>query len=82
MSSLRSDLTPLRLVWLGLAIAGAVLAGFQAHWGSATANDTLWAFRASFIVMGLLTLAATVLFMQLPEKEQSAGQASGPESHN
>ncbi len=25
MSSLRSDLTPLRLVWLGLALVGAVL---------------------------------------------------------
>ena len=67
---------------MGVAIAGAVLAGFQTHLGSATANDTLWAFRATFIVMGLLTLAATVLFMQLPEKEQTAGQASGPESHN
>ena len=67
---------------MGVAIAGAVLAGFQTHLGSATASDTLWAFRATFIVMGLLTLAATVLFMQLPEKEQTAGQASGPESHN
>ncbi|MBF5007414.1 multidrug transporter subunit MdtD [Diaphorobacter caeni] len=67
---------------MGVAIAGAVLAGFQAHLGSAAAGDTLWAFRGTFIVMGLLTLAATVLFMQLPDKEQPNSQPSGPESHN
>lgn len=65
---------------MGVAIAGAVLAGFQNHLGSATANDTLWAFRGSFIVMGLLTLAATVLFMQLPNSEQPAPHSAGPES--
>ncbi|MPN03167.1 putative transport protein HsrA [bioreactor metagenome] len=67
---------------MGVAAAGAVLSGFQAHFGSATANDTLWAFRGTFIVMGLLTLAATVLFMQLPASEQPTPHAAGPEEHN
>ncbi len=67
---------------MGVAVAGAVLAGLQAHFGSATPGDTLWAFRGTFIVMGLLTLAATVLFMQLPAKEQPNPHPAGPESHN
>lgn len=68
---------------MGVAAAGAVLAGFQAHLAAATAGETLWAFRGTFIVMGLLTLAATVLFAQLPESETpTAGHKPGPEEQS
>ncbi|WP_313296162.1 multidrug transporter subunit MdtD [Diaphorobacter sp.] len=68
---------------MGVAAAGAVLAGFQAHLTATTAGETLWAFRGTFIVMGLLTLAATVLFAQLPESETpTAGHKPGPEEQN
>ena len=67
---------------IGVAAAGAVLAAFQAYFGSATAGDTLWAFRMTFIVIGLLTLAATMVFLQLPEREAPNSGASGPEQHN
>jgi len=66
---------------MGVAAAGAVLAAFQAHFGTATAGDTLWAFRGTFIMMGLLTLAATLLFTQLPRQEQAGGSTAGPEQH-
>ena len=67
---------------MGVAAAGAVLTAFQAYFGTSTSGETLWAFRWTFVVMGLLTLAATVLFMQLPPREQPVEHSSGPEAHN
>ena len=54
---------------MGVAAAGAVLASFQGYFGAADAQDTLHAFRATFACMGVLTLAATALFLQLPPHE-------------
>ena len=67
---------------MGVAAAGAVLAAFQANFDAASPGATLWAFRATFIVMGLLTLAATLLFMQLPTRELPRMSTAGPEQHN
>jgi len=52
---------------LGVAAAGALLAGMQAQFGHEATRGTLWAFRATFVCMGAITLAATALFMQLPQ---------------
>ncbi|XAH22834.1 multidrug transporter subunit MdtD [Xylophilus sp. GW821-FHT01B05] len=56
---------------LGVAAAGAVLAGFGSYFGAdATGGHTLPAFRATFATMGLMTLAASAIFWQLtPDPE-------------
>lgn len=53
---------------MGVAAAGALLAGMQGQFGHEATRGALWAFRATFACMGLLTLAATALFVQLPER--------------
>lgn len=52
---------------MGVAAAGAVLSSFEGYFGPA--QQALNAFRATFVCMGLLTLAATALFLQLPAHE-------------
>ncbi|MBS0506577.1 MAG: multidrug transporter subunit MdtD [Proteobacteria bacterium] len=54
---------------MGVAAAGALLASFGDYFGQAGSQHTLSAFRATFACMGLLTLAATALFLQLPARE-------------
>ena len=54
---------------MGVAAAGALLASFGGYFGSAGVQHTLNAFRATFACMGLLTLAATALFLQLPARK-------------
>ena len=56
---------------MGVAVAGAVLAGFAALLGpggnaSATHLDTLASFHATFVTMGFITLASAAIFWQLP----------------
>ena len=46
---------------MGVACAGAVLAGFTQHYGS----GTLDAFHATFATMGLITMASAWIFWQL-----------------
>ncbi|MCD2512811.1 multidrug transporter subunit MdtD [Comamonas endophytica] len=50
---------------LGVAIAGAVLAGFHALWGQARPEAVLHAFQATFACMGLLTLFSATIFSRL-----------------
>lgn len=50
---------------LGVAIAGAVLAGFHALWGQARPEAVLHAFQATFACMGLLTLFSASIFSRL-----------------
>ena len=50
---------------LGVAIAGAVLAGFHALWGQARPEAVLDAFQATFACMGLLTLCSALIFARL-----------------
>ncbi|WP_312758937.1 multidrug transporter subunit MdtD [Pulveribacter sp.] len=61
---------------MGVALAGAVLASMQAHFGDGA--GTLNAFRVTFACMGLLTLAATALFFQLPPHEPPRPHPLGP----
>ena len=50
---------------MGVAAAGAVLAGFTGYFGTAQAAQTLNAFHATFATMGLITLASAWIFWQL-----------------
>jgi len=56
---------------MGVAVAGAVLAGFSALLGpggpaSPAHLDTLASFHATFVTMGFITLASAAIFWQLP----------------
>lgn len=62
---------------MGVAAAGAVLASFEGYFDPA--QHALNAFRATFACMGLLTLAATALFLQLPARELPQVRPQGPE---
>ncbi|MBS0611120.1 MAG: multidrug transporter subunit MdtD [Comamonadaceae bacterium] len=62
---------------MGVAAAGAVLASFEGFFGPA--QHALNAFRATFACMGLLTLAATALFLQLPAHELPRQHPQWPE---
>ena len=55
---------------MGVACAGAVLAGFTQHYGS----GGLAAFHATFVTMGLITMASAWIFWQL-EPETAATSA-------
>ena len=67
---------------MGVAAAGAVLAGFTGYFGTAAPLQTLHAFQATFATMGLLTLASASIFWQLaPDvrvvRKAEATEASG-----
>ncbi|MBB3179764.1 multidrug transporter subunit MdtD [Variovorax sp. Sphag1AA] len=63
---------------LGVAVASAVLAGYTGVFGNATPLATLHAFEATFVTMGLVTLASALIFWNLPP-EARAVQAAQPE---
>ena len=62
---------------MGVALAGAVLASTQGYLAAAEPGSAgmLDAFRLTFVCMGLLTLAATMLFLQLPGQPQAGAPA-------
>ncbi|WP_394791362.1 multidrug transporter subunit MdtD [Rhodoferax sp.] len=63
---------------MGVAAAGAVLAGFTDYFASAGATHTLEAFHATFATMGLMTLASAWIFWQLsPDVRVSATKVAG-----
>ena len=55
---------------MGVAAAGAVLAAFTEFFGSGTAPQTLHAFQATFVCMGLVTVASAAIFAQLAPQER------------
>ncbi len=63
---------------LGVAAAGAVLAGYNGIFGTETAAHTLDAFQATFASMGLITVASALIFWHLPA-EVRAAQPAQPE---
>jgi hypothetical protein len=63
---------------LGVAAAGAVLAGYNGIFGAETAAQTLDAFQATFASMGLITVASALIFWHLPA-EVRAAQPAQPE---
>ena len=50
---------------LGVAVAASVLAGVTGYFDPPGAEQTLSAFHATFIVMGLVTMASAWIFWQL-----------------
>jgi EmrB/QacA subfamily drug resistance transporter len=67
---------------MGVAAAGAVLAGFTGYFGNGGALQTLHSFQATFVCMGLITLASSGIFWQLSPavrvvKKAEATEASG-----
>lgn len=60
---------------MGVAAAGAVLAGFTGFFEGAGAAQTLDAFHATFATMGLMTLASAWIFWQLSPDARSTGSA-------
>jgi MFS family permease len=53
---------------LGVAAAGAVLAGYNGIFGTETPAHTLDAFQATFASMGLITVASAMIFWHLPSE--------------
>ncbi len=60
---------------MGVAAAGAVLAGFTGYFEGAGAAQTLDAFHATFATMGLMTLASAWIFWQLSPDARGTGSA-------
>ncbi len=50
---------------MGVAAAGAVLAAFSGWLGTGEVQQTLHAFKATFVCMGLITVASAGIFWQL-----------------
>ncbi|MDR6523189.1 EmrB/QacA subfamily drug resistance transporter [Variovorax paradoxus] len=53
---------------MGVAAAGAVLAGYNGVFGTDTPAHTLDAFQATFATMGLITIASALIFWHLPSE--------------
>ena len=60
---------------MGVAAAGAVLAGYNGIFGTETAAHTLDAFQATFSTMGLITVASALIFWHLPSEVRAAHPA-------
>ena len=60
---------------LGVAAAGAVLAGYNGVFGTVTPVQTLDAFQATFATMGLITVASALIFWHLPAEVRAAHPA-------
>ncbi|MDO9404019.1 MAG: multidrug transporter subunit MdtD [Polaromonas sp.] len=65
---------------MGVAAAGAVLAGFTGFFGTGEATQTLHAFQATFACMGLLTLASAAIFWQLSPDVRAVRKAESTET--
>jgi EmrB/QacA subfamily drug resistance transporter len=63
---------------LGVAAAGAVLAGYNGIFGTDSPAHTLDAFQATFASMGLITVASALIFWHLPS-EVRAPRPAQPE---
>lgn len=63
---------------LGVAAAGALLAGFTELVGSATGTAALPAFHATFVCMGLVTAASAWIFWQLDPERAAPAAAVQP----
>ena len=66
-------------IGMGVASAGGVLAAFTGLFGSATSAQTLNAFHATFVCMGLMTLASASIFWQLTPGDSRVPQSASPE---
>lgn len=60
---------------MGVAVAAAVLAGFQGLWGQVGTQGSLQAFQATFACMGLMTLFSSTIFARLDPPQARPVQA-------
>ncbi len=60
---------------LGVAAAGAALAGYNGIFGTDSPAHTLDAFQATFASMGLITVASALIFWHLPSEVRAAHPA-------
>lgn len=65
---------------MGVAAAGAVLAGFTDYFGNAEAVQILHSFQATFVCMGLITLASAGIFWQLSPAVRVVRKAESTET--
>ncbi|MES2399153.1 MAG: multidrug transporter subunit MdtD [Pseudomonadota bacterium] len=65
---------------MGVAAAGAVLAGFTGYFGSGESTQVLHAFQATFVTMGLITLASASIFWQLSPAVRVVKKAESTET--
>ncbi len=77
------SMTQMLALGMGVAAGGAVLGAFTSLYGSGTPAQTLQALHASYVCMGLITLASAGIFAQLrpsesavPKAEAEAAQAA------
>ena len=63
---------------LGVGLAGAVLAAYGSHYGADTATGALRAFHATFLTMGVVTIAASAVFWQLAPDDRGGQAPRGP----
>ncbi len=56
---------------MGVATAGAMLAAYTGFFGAGNATQTLSAFHATFVSMGMITLASAAIFWQLHGTERT-----------
>jgi EmrB/QacA subfamily drug resistance transporter len=63
---------------MGVAAAGAVLAAYTDYFAQAGQARTLDAFHATFVTMGLMTIASAWIFWQLSPDDRSAGGGHEP----
>ncbi len=65
---------------MGVAAAGAVLAGFTGYFGTGESSQVLHAFQATFVSMGVITLASAGIFWQLSPAVRVVKKAESTET--
>ncbi len=65
---------------MGVAAAGAVLAGYSGYFGAGESAQVLRAFQATFVTMGLITLASASIFWQLSPAVRVVKKAESTET--
>jgi MFS family permease len=64
---------------LGVACAAAMLGGFTDEVATGGVSSVLQAFQLTFLSVGVLSMIAAAIFLQLPPKEEISGPAPRPE---
>jgi len=64
---------------LGVACAGALLGGFSAAGSAEGVETTLGAFQLTFLTIGLMSMLAAAIFMQLSRADGRRARRPEPE---
>ena len=65
---------------LGVTVAGALLAAFTAYFGTAAPAETLSAFRATFVCIGIITCASASIFWHLAPTIKDSAKKAEPDA--